>query len=139
MDFNHALKTVGFIAAWLLALTGRAGIIGGEAVVNLTIADGLSGETVHSQGKMKHQDVDVSRHGLDNIVRQFAVCEKGRIWFLGRFDLNSYDPRTEKVTHYQLPAPVSGLILTKFTCLGNGRFAVGTRGNGLPLSIIQIG
>ncbi len=89
------------------------------------------GLMVYDGRQLKHQDVDVSRHGLDNIVRQYAVCEKGKIWFLGRFDLNNYDPKTGKVTRHRLPALVDGFILSQFACLGNGRFAVGTRGNGL--------
>ena len=97
------------------------------------------GLMVYYGGKLKHQNVDVSHHGLDNIVRQYAVCEKGRIWFLGRFDLNSYDPKTERVTHYKLPAPVNGMILSQFACLGNSRFAVGTRGNGLFLCDLKNG
>ena len=83
--------------------------------------------------KLHHIDVDVSHQGLDNIVRQYAVCEKGRIWFLGRFDLNSYDPKTDKITRHKLSQSISNLTLTQFTCLGNGRFAIGTRGNGLYL------
>ena len=83
--------------------------------------------------QLHHIDVDVSRQGLDNIVRQYAVCEKGRIWFLGRFDLNSYDPNTDKITRHKLVLPVGNLTLTQFTCLDNGRFAIGTRGNGLFL------
>lgn len=97
------------------------------------------GLMVYYGGQLKHQDVDVSHHGLDNIVRQYAVCEKGKIWFLGRFDLNSYDTKTEKITHYKLPAPVNGMILTQFVCLGNGRFALGTRGNGLFLCDLKNG
>ena len=89
------------------------------------------GLMVYDGHQLKHQDVDVSRHGLDNIVRQYAVCEKGRIWFLGRFDLNSYDPKTDKITRHKLSQPISNLTLSQFTCLGNGRFAIGTRGNGL--------
>ena len=91
------------------------------------------GLMVYDGHQLKHQDVDVSRHGLDNIVRQYDVCEKGKIWFLGRFDLNSYDPKTDKMTRHKLVLPISNLTLTQFTCLGDGRFAIGTRGNGLFL------
>lgn len=97
------------------------------------------GLMVYHDGKLKHQDVDVSRHGLDNIVRQYAVCEDGKIWFLGRFDLNSYDTKTGKITCHQLPTPVNSLTLTQFACLGNKRFAVGTRGNGLFLCDMNAG
>ena len=91
------------------------------------------GFMVYDGHQLKHQDVDVSHQGLDNIVRQYAVCEKGKIWFLGRFDLNSYDPKTDKITRHKLSQPISNMTLTQFTCLGNGHFAIGTRGNGLFL------
>ena len=91
------------------------------------------GLMIYDGQRLKHHDIDVSRRGLNNIVRQFAVCSKGVIWLLGRFDLNSYDPRTDKITRYKLPEPVCNKILTQFTCLGNMRFIVGTRGSGLYL------
>ena len=89
------------------------------------------GFMVYDGHQLKHQDVDVSHQGLDNIVRQYAICEKGKIWFLGRFDLNSYDPKTDKITRHKLSQPISNMTMTQFTCLGNGRFVIGTRGNGL--------
>ena len=87
--------------------------------------------------RLRHHDVDVSHQGLSNIVRQYAVCEKGRIWFLGRFDLNSYEPQSDKITRYKLPEPVCNQPLTQFTCLGNMRFLVGTRSNGLYLCDVK--
>ena len=107
---------------------GDSVFIGSEQ--GLHIYDGL---------QLKHYDVDVSGQGLDNIVRQFAKCDDGRIWFLGRFDLNSYDPKTGKVMRHPLQETVSGLILTQFVCVGNGRFVVGTRGNGLYLINLKEG
>lgn len=55
----------------------------------------------YAGGKLERRDVGVSRNGLDNVVRQYAKGEDGRIWFLSRHDLNSYDPRTGKVTRHQ--------------------------------------
>ena len=81
--------------------------------------------------KLHHTDVDVSRQGLDNIVRQYDKGDDGLIWFLSRFDLNSYDPRTGKTHRYKMNLPVEKPVLTQFACLGKQRFAVGTRGNGL--------
>ena len=91
------------------------------------------GLMVYDGRRLIHHDVDVSHQGLNNIVRQYGVCEKGRIWFLGRFDLNCYDPKTEKITRFKLPEPVCHQPLTQFTCLGQKRFLVGTRGSGLFL------
>ena len=81
--------------------------------------------------QLKHIDVSVSRQGLDNIVRQYYVGENGQIWFLGRFDLNCYDPKTGKTVRHSLPLPVNDIILTQFAYLGHGQFVIGTRGNGL--------
>ena len=89
--------------------------------------------------RLHHQNVSVSRHGLDNIVRQYAVDDDGLIWFLGRFDLNSYDPRTGKIVHHSLPQPVCHSTLRQFACIGRGRFVVGTRGNGLFLCDLHAG
>ena len=94
---------------------------------------------IYDGQQLKHQHVDVSRQGLNNIVRQFVRCRDGRIWFLGRFDLNSYDPQTASVTRHPLPPPVGSLMLTQFACVGNGRFVVGTRGNGLFLCDLTAG
>ena len=82
---------------------------------------------------LRHTDVSPSRRGLDNIVRQYDVDSDGTIWFLGRFDVNSYDPRSGKITRYALPSPINTTILTEFACLGQRRFAVGTSGSGLYL------
>ena len=89
------------------------------------------GFMVYEGRQLHHEDVDVSRKGLDNIVRQYVKGDDGLIWFLGRFDLNSYDPRTGRIERHALPEPVGSSILTQFTCLGKRCFAVGTRGNGL--------
>ena len=89
--------------------------------------------------QLHHEDVGVSRKGLDNIVRQYAKGDDGLIWFLGRFDLNSYDPRTGRIEHHALPEPVSSSILTQFACLGKGCFAVGTRRSGLYVCDLRRG
>ena len=81
--------------------------------------------------QLYHQDVSVSRKGLDNIVRQYDRDGDGLIWFLGRFDVNSYTPRTGKIPRYKLPKPIDKAILTQFACIGKKQFIIGTRGNGL--------
>mgnify|MGYP002624223824 CR=1 FL=1 len=83
------------------------------------------GRTLH------HQDVSVSRKGLDNIVRQYVADAGGKIWFLGRFDLNCFDPRTGKTVRYALPEPLPHSVLTRFAIAADGLFIIGTRGNGL--------
>ena len=91
------------------------------------------GVMMYDGRQLRHTDVSPSRRGLDNIVRQYDVAPDGTIWFLGRFDVNSYDARTGKITRYNLPPPVNTAILTQFASLGQRRFVVGTSGNGLYL------
>lgn len=98
---------------------------------------GLEGLQIYDGQQLKHVDVDVSRRGIDNIVRQYEKGNDGLIWFLGRFDINSYNPRTGKIVHYPLAAPLNQSVLTQFASIGNGRFVVGTRGNGLYVCDIK--
>lgn len=94
---------------------------------------------VYDGKQLHHIDVDVSRKGLDNIVRQYAKGDDGLIWFLGRFDLNSYDPKTGRIQRYILNLPISNMILSQFAVVGKKRFVVGTRGDGLFLCDLSAG
>ena len=81
--------------------------------------------------ELHHQDVGASRQGLDNVVRYYQRDIKGHIWFLGRYSLNRYDPKTNQVKAYDLITPMGGKQrLTQFD-IANGKFYVGTRDNGL--------
>ncbi|MBQ7420130.1 MAG: helix-turn-helix domain-containing protein [Prevotella sp.] len=110
----------------------------GRCISLLAIGDTLyigseQGLLIYDGRNLHHTDVSVSRKGLDNIVRQYEKGDDGLIWFLSRFDLNSYDPRTKKITRHNLPQPVNNSILTQFAGIGKDRFVIGTRGNGLFL------
>ena len=83
--------------------------------------------------QLKHQDVSVSRQGLDNMIRQFVRDEKGMIWFLGRHWLGNYDPRTGKMMMFKSPSSFAAYIPSQFEYIGKGRFVIGTHGNGLFL------
>ncbi len=93
----------------------------------------------YAGGKLERRDVGVSRNGLDNVVRQYAKGEDGRIWFLSRHDLNSYDPRTGKVTRHQSSLSDMTLLLSQFAYAGQGRFVVGTKTHGLFLCNLATG
>ena len=89
--------------------------------------------------RLHRKDVGVSRQGLDNVVRYYQRDAKGRIWFLGRHSLNSYDPKTDQVKTYDLITPMGGKQrLTQFD-ISNGKFYVGTRGGGLYVYEIKTG
>ena len=89
--------------------------------------------------RLQHLDVDVSRSGLDNIVRQYLQDDDGLIWFLGRFDLNSYDPQTGRVTHHQPSLSDMRMPLSQFAHIGGRRFVVGSRLHGLFLCDLSTG
>lgn len=89
--------------------------------------------------ELRHIDVDVSRGGIDNIVRQYIKDDDGQIWFLGRHDLNSYDPRTGRVTRHQPSLSDRRLILSQFAYAGDRRFVVGSKANGLYLCDLRSG
>ena len=89
--------------------------------------------------ELHHQDIGASRQGLDNVVRYYQKDQHGLIWFLGRYNLNSYDPKTGSVTSYDLIAPMgSKQALTKF-CIVDDKFFIGTRSNGLYVYEPQTG
>lgn len=88
---------------------------------------GEQGLMFYDGHRLKHVDISPSRKGLDNIVRQYALGDNGLVWFLSRYDLNSYDPRSGKITPYRL----GQFILTQFAPMGKGLFVIGTRGDGL--------
>ena len=89
--------------------------------------------------KLHHKDVGASRQGLDNVVRYYQQDEKGRIWFLGRHNLNNYNPKTGLITSYDLIAPMGNKhALTQF-CIVNDKFFIGTRSGGLFVYETQTG
>lgn len=98
------------------------------AVGDTLYIGGEQGLMVYDGRQLKHVDISPSGKGLDNIVRQYALGDDGLVWFLSRFDLNSYDPHSGKIT----PCPLGQqLILNQFAPVGGGLFVIGTRGNGL--------
>ena len=114
-----------------------------QAVCLMSMGDtlligGLQGISIYHAGRLTNVSVGVSHHGLDNIVRQYVKEEDGSVWFLGRYDLNKLDTQTGKVSRYNLHLPEVS-ALTQFVSLGNGRFIVGTRGNGLYDCNLQTG
>ena len=93
----------------------------------------------YTKGELKRIDVGVSHNGLDNIVRQYVRGDDGLIWFLSRHDLNSYNPRTGKVTRYQPSLSDKRLPLSQFAYAGKGRFVIGSRTHGLFLCNLLTG
>ena len=80
---------------------------------------------------LKHVDVSPSRRGLDNIVRQYVEGADGKIWFLSRFDLNCFDPRSGKLERYELSYQDQPVILTQFASADDSLFIICSRDKGL--------
>ena len=89
--------------------------------------------------QLHHIDVDVSHHGVDNVVRQYIKGDDGLIWFLGRYDLNSFDPKTGKIKRHQQSLSDKEIALTQFAYIGKQRFVVGSRAHGLYLCDLRTG
>lgn len=91
--------------------------------------DGLhvfDGKTVVGPLKVGHSPL-----GLENSVRDIARGADGRIWFLSRYALNSYDPKTGRMAGRRLTAGLpDGTAFGRLLLVG-GRFFIGTKNNGL--------
>ena len=84
--------------------------------------------------KLYRKNMGASRQGLDNIVRFYAKDKEGLIWFLGRHDLGCFNPKTEKVTHYDLTHSMNGKQPLRQFIIVEGqtkKFYIGTRSGGL--------
>ncbi len=78
-----------------------------------------------------HQDLGAGRKGLDNVARYYQQATDGTVWFLGRHNLNSYDPRTGRITTHDLVKPMGGKRRLYQFAMVNGLFYIATRGDGL--------
>lgn len=109
------------------------------AVGDTLYIGGEQGLQYYVGNELKHIDIDVSKSGLSNIVRQYTKDETGKIWFLGRYDLNSFDPKTGKTEQHQPSLSDKRMALTNMAYIGNNRFVVGTRTNGMFLCDLRSG
>ena len=101
------------------------------AVGDTIYIGGEQGLQIYDGKQLKQQDVGASRKGLDNVVRCYLRDDKGLIWFLGRHNLNSYNPTTGKIAHYELTDVMGGKkALSRFS-FSDGKFFIGTQGGGL--------
>jgi len=104
------------------------------------------GMHIYDGQRLIRKDVGAGHKGLDNIVRCYVGDEQGLIWFLGRHDLNCYNPNTQQISRYAI-TPITGgrKALTQFalyeekTVRGEGspgkakqkKFFIGSRADGL--------
>lgn len=69
---------------------------------NKVYIGGQQGFKIYDDGRLWSVNIGANLHGLDNIVRQYVKNEDGLIWFAGRYDINSYNPKTGEVVHHSL-------------------------------------
>ena len=113
-------------------LADKVGAVVSLLAVGDTIYIGSQQGLQYYDGRnLKHIDVSPSRRGLDNIVRQYVKGAGGLIWFLSRFDLNSFEPRSGKMERYELSYQDQAVILTQFAYAGDSLFVIGSRDKGL--------
>ncbi len=98
---------------------------------NTVYIGGEQGMQIYDGKLFKQQDVGISRQGLDNIVRQYIKDEQGLIWFLGRHELNSYNPKTGKIIPCGLTSSELGKLAVSRFDKADGKFFIGTRASGL--------
>ena len=101
------------------------------AVGDTLYIGGRQGIQIYYDGKLKQQNVGVSGKGLDNIVRQYVKGKDGRIYFLSRFDLNSYDPKTGKIHSLGLEKVMPSRCAPQQFCISDSCFFIGTKQEGL--------
>lgn len=119
-------------------LTDRIGKVNSLLAVGDTVFIGSQQGIMYYDGtQLYRQNVSPSHKGLDNIVRQYAQSDDGRIWFLGRYDLNSFDPKTKKTERYSISYDGQPLSLSQFAPVGDGLFVIGSRTMGLFAFDIQ--
>ncbi len=98
---------------------------------------GEQGLQIYDGHELRQQDVGASKKGLDNIVRHYVRDDKGFIWFLGRHNLNCYDPGSKKITHYELNlSKIGRAALTQFEIV-EGKFFIGSSNMGLFVYDLQ--
>ncbi len=86
---------------------------------------------VYDGSKLETITVGASRMGVENGVRAIVADRKGNIWFLSRYALNCYFPKTGKFRSYVIADKMpNGSALNRVAICGDN-FYIGTKNNGL--------
>ncbi len=101
------------------------------AVGDTVYIGGEQGMMVYDGRQLKHHDVGAGRKGLDNIARYYVQDSHGFVWFLGRHDLNRYDPKTERIVHYDLTDALGDRHALSQLAIAEDKLWIGMRDGGL--------
>lgn len=100
-------------------------VAAGKGCVYFGNKDGLN---IYKGGKVK--TVSLGR-GMNYSVRDIALDSRGTVWFLTKYELNSYDPRTGRTRSLPLATGMTeGAAFGQLAIIG-GTFYLGTKNNGL--------
>lgn len=81
--------------------------------------------------------VGASRMGVENGVRDIKADAQGNIWFLSRYALNCYVPKTGKYRSYVIADKMpKGAALSRLA-IWKDKFYIGTKNNGLYVYSLQ--
>lgn len=101
------------------------------AVGDTLYIGGRQGIQLFAGGKLKQKNVGVSGKGLDNVVRQYVKGSDGLIYFLSRYDLNSYDPKTDHIQRLGVKFSLPDRCAPQQFCLTDSCIFIGTKQEGL--------
>lgn len=121
-------KTEGEFQQILKDITRGEAILASKGCVYVGNREGLH---VYDGKSTRIIAVGASRMGVENGVRDIKVDKQGNIWFLSRYALNCYFPKTGKYRSYVIADRMpKGSALSRLAIV-NGRFYIGTKNNGL--------
>lgn len=117
-------------------------VAAGKGCVYFGNKDGLN---IYKDGKVK--TVTLGR-GVNYSVRDIALDSRGKVWFLTKYELNSYDPGSGRIRSLPVAAGMTkGAAFGQLAIIG-GKFYLGTKNNGLwaytlgaprPMSVHAVG
>ena len=104
---------------------------------HLLYIGGREGLFVYDGKHLKRITNNASRMSLDNSVRQILKDKKGKLWFLTKFAVNIYDPRTSKIRTIFIKNGLPDRTSFGQFAIYGGRIYLGTKNNGLFIYDIQ--
>ena len=107
----------------------------GEAILEsngIIYVGNREGLHVYDGKSTKLITVGASRMGVENGVRDIKADKQGNVWFLSRYALNCYFPKTGKFRSYVIADKMTkGAALSRLVIAPQGKFFIGTKNNGL--------
>lgn len=90
-----------------------------------------NGLHIYDGRHLKTVSVGASPLGIENSVRDIKADGHGNVWFISRYALNQYNPRTGRVKSTMLTDRMPDGTAFGHLALCRGKFYIGTKNNGL--------